>query len=243
MVMPGDAHFMLLRVIAVFWFSLLCVVCRFSMSVLAVEYPGYGPAEGEQSEESVNDNIFTAFNYLRSLGYPNENIVLMGYSIGTGPTLNLAATLCNEGTPPGAVVTIAAFLSICDIVRDLRGSVLVSMLAATIDNRWNSAERALSISCPILLIHGMKDEVIPHQHSQRLYELCASEKKFLRLCKDATHTYFEEPVDTIEPIAMFLAEMLRPREDVVLGNIPAARYSCPASVAQRENEVFMKKCT
>jgi hypothetical protein len=31
--------------------------------------------------------------------------------------------ICQQGTPPGAVITIAAYMSICDIVRDLKGSI------------------------------------------------------------------------------------------------------------------------
>jgi pimeloyl-ACP methyl ester carboxylesterase len=57
---------------------------RFNTSVFAIEYPGYGPAEGTASEESVNDNLKTAYDFLLFLGYPSKNIILMGYSIGTG---------------------------------------------------------------------------------------------------------------------------------------------------------------
>ena len=54
---------------------------RFNTSVFAIEYPGYGPAEGSAAEDSVNDNARTAFKFLVSLGYPEKNIVLMGYSV------------------------------------------------------------------------------------------------------------------------------------------------------------------
>jgi ketosteroid isomerase-like protein/surfactin synthase thioesterase subunit len=206
----------------------------FSISVFAVEYPGYGPAEGQPSEASVNDNLNTAFQFLLQLGYPMENIILMGYSIGTGPTIQLAAELCEAGTPPGAVITIAAFLSICDIVRDLRGSIVVSLLADAIANRWNSAEKVKEITCPILFIHGLLDDVIPSEHSEKLYEACASEQKGLRLCPQANHTHFEEPVDTIEPIAIFLNEMLSPQEDAIIIQVPQYKFQCPQSVLEKE---------
>jgi hypothetical protein len=66
----------------------------FNTSVFAIEYPGYGPAEGIASEESVNDNLKTAYDFLLFLGYPSNNIILMGYSIGTGPSIKLASELC-----------------------------------------------------------------------------------------------------------------------------------------------------
>jgi hypothetical protein len=204
------------------------------MSVFAIEYPGYGPAEGEPSEESVNDNLQTAFQFLCQLGYPIENIILMGYSIGTGPTIQLASDLCDAGTPPGAVITIAAFMSICDIVRDLRGSVIVSLLAEAIANRWNSADRVVRITCPILFIHGMHDDVIPYSHSQKLYELCKSPKKHLKLCEKANHTHFEEPADTVEPIALFLTDNMRPLDDVEIVPVPQYKFICPESIVIRE---------
>jgi len=173
----------------------------FATSVFAIEYPGYGPAEGEASEETVNDNLFTAFKFLTDvLAYPPGNIVLIGYSIGTGPTIHLAADLCDKGTPPGAVITLAAFMSVCDIVRDWRGAVFVNLLADVVANRWNSMSRVPKVTCPIFFIHGVLDEMIPAEHSQRLLTACAAQEKRLRLCPQADHTHFDEPGDTIEPI-------------------------------------------
>lgn len=206
----------------------------FNMSVFAIEYPGYGPAEGEPSEESVNDNLRTAYQFLLQLEYPPENIILMGYSIGTGPTLQLASDLCLADTPPAAVVTIAAFLSICDIVRDLRGAVIVHLLADAIANRWNSGERVKTITCPILFIHGLKDEVIPVEHSQKLHELCASREKRIIICPDADHTHFEEPVDTVEPMAVFFTEVVNANESAIILKVPTSKHFCPQSVIDRE---------
>ncbi len=30
-----------------------------------MEFPGYGPAEGTPNESSVNDNVYTALDYLK----------------------------------------------------------------------------------------------------------------------------------------------------------------------------------
>jgi hypothetical protein len=207
------------------------------MSVLAIEYPGSGPAEGTPCEESVNDNLNTAFRFLKDLGYPEGNIVLMGYSIGTGPVLQLAARLCQQeggSNPPAAVITVAAFLSICDIIRDLKGTVIMSLLADTIANRWNSAEMVTQITCPVMFIHGMLDDVIPYSHSQQLYDRCVSSAKYLRLCANATHKQFEEPVDTVEPMATFLTETVRANEDVQISSVPQFMFVCPHSVIETE---------
>ena len=75
----------------------------FEVSILSIEYPGYGPAEGSPSEESVNDNLRSAYAFLvHTLKYSPARVVLMGYSIGSGPTIQLASELCC-GQVPGPV--------------------------------------------------------------------------------------------------------------------------------------------
>jgi surfactin synthase thioesterase subunit len=121
------------------WFSLLKALSeRFNMSVFGVEYPGYGPAEGLPNSNSVNDNVYTAYNFLTNLGFPHQNVVLFGYSIGTGPTIQLASELCTAGTPPGALITISAFTSIRDIIQDLKGVYVLNVLGPLlVVERWN----------------------------------------------------------------------------------------------------------
>ena len=214
-------------------------VLRFSTSVFAIEYPSYGPAEGVAGEESVNDNLRTAYNFLLFLGYPPKNIILMGYSIGTGPSIQLASELCKAGTPPGAVITVAAYLSICDIVRDLKGSIQMvsSLLAGLIVNRWDSETKIQSVTCPCLFVHGELDEVIPSSHSKTLFARCGSSIKRLRVCPKADHTHFEEPADTVDPIASFLAEFFHPDQNALIVQIPSRFTLCPHSILQREASV------
>lgn len=72
----------------------------FEASIMAIEYPGYGPAEGTPSEASVNDNLSSAYVFLvHTLRYSPARVVLMGYSIGSGPTIRLGADLCCGRVP------------------------------------------------------------------------------------------------------------------------------------------------
>lgn len=210
----------------------------FNSSVFALEYPSYGPAEGDANEDTVNDNVYTAFRFIVDvLGYPISNIILMGYSIGTGPTIKLASDLCSASNPPGAVVTIAAYLSICDIVRDLQQFPPLFIFADAIANRWNSAEAIAKVTCPIFLVHGMQDVIIPYTHSERLHEICNSKMKRLRLIQTAGHTHFSEPTDTVKPIASFLKEYLSINTDFDIQSVPSSHYECPSSVLLIESVV------
>jgi hypothetical protein len=66
------------------------------------------------------------------------------------------------------------------------------------------------VTCPCLFVHGELDEVIPSRHSEMLYQSCKSAIKKLRMCPKAGHTHFEEPCDTVDPIASFLLEYFKP---------------------------------
>ena len=206
----------------------------FNTSIFAIEYPGYGPAQGVACEDSVNDNYHTAFAFLKEIGYEPSHTVLMGYSIGTGPAIQLASELCESKTPPAAVVTIAAFLSICDIVRDMRGNLFVSLFANTIANRWDSGARIKNVTSPVIFVHGMMDDIIPYEHSEKLHAACQSKVKILRLVPGADHTHFEEPGDTVQPIANFLRESLQTSMKSTLKTIPPSYFVCPDDVLKAE---------
>ena len=54
--------------------------------VLVPEYPGYGLAEGESSEDSVDAATHSAVRFaVETLGVPHERLVIHGRSVGTGP--------------------------------------------------------------------------------------------------------------------------------------------------------------
>jgi pimeloyl-ACP methyl ester carboxylesterase len=207
----------------------------FGTSVFAVEYPGYGPAEGEASEESVNDNFETAYDFItKVLKYPSENVIFIGYSIGTGPTIHLASKLCRHHIPLGAVISIAGFMSTSDIVRGWKGSVFVSLLAEFLNNRWDNMADVAKLNCPIFFLHGAKDDIIPVEHSQRMFAVCSSTKKKLKVCPEADHTTFDDENDTKIPISQFLKEAMRPNVDVKIRSVPQQYFVCPQSVIMKE---------
>lgn len=211
------------------------------MAVLGVEYPGYGPAEGVPNEKTVNDNVYTAYDYLVSIGYPPQNIIIMGYSIGTGPSIQLAAELCKRKTPPGCLITIAAFSSIRDIVQDLKGSRVINIIAPMIlMERWNSFENVAGVSCPAIFLHGELDTLIPCSHSVKLHSACKSRSKILHFCPKADHVKFREPMDTVEPISSFLSDNFKPTRGVRIEiNIPDVK--CPRDVMERYEEALVAK--
>eukprot|EP00929_Paragymnodinium_shiwhaense_P074393 TRINITY_DN38071_c0_g1_i1.p1 TRINITY_DN38071_c0_g1~~TRINITY_DN38071_c0_g1_i1.p1 ORF type:complete len:328 (-),score=59.94 TRINITY_DN38071_c0_g1_i1:37-1020(-) len=146
-----------------------CHVMReqFQVHVLAVEYPGYGMCPGEPTADSVTENAFAVFRFVREI---------FGRSIGTGPAVSLAVQYKVSG-----LILIAPFLSIKDLLSDVSG-----MLAYIIEERFPSKDRMHLIRSPTLIIHGQRDSLIPCKHGVELYELCKS-RKLLVCPEDMEH--------------------------------------------------------
>merc|ERR1719313_983532 len=72
--------------------------------------------------------------------------------------------------------------------------------------RWDTTDSLQKVGCPILLIHGTEDEIIPFEHSQKLYSgrydyrgICT-----LHVQQDATHNDFDLQKDVIGPMKTVL---------------------------------------
>jgi pimeloyl-ACP methyl ester carboxylesterase len=131
---------------------------RFQVSFCCVEYPGYGVADGSANELSVNRVVETAFQFLtKTLKIPEETIVIMGRSIGTGPSIACAVRHSNVA----GLICMSAFSSISDMVDKVAGN----FVSIFVSNRFDSIGIISKVKCPVLFLHGKADEIIPYTHS------------------------------------------------------------------------------
>ncbi|RYD95452.1 MAG: alpha/beta fold hydrolase, partial [Sphingobacteriales bacterium] len=81
-------------------------------SVFLLDYPGYGKSEGSiRGKRQLFDAIQDAYNELRKL-VREDSIVVLGYSVGTGPAAHLAAT-----NNPKLLILQAPYYSLTDMMR------------------------------------------------------------------------------------------------------------------------------
>ncbi len=153
------------------------------VDVVSYDYSGYGLNPGSKRErtvEGVNLTLRTVMEHLSEMGYRYENMILWGYSLGTGPSTYLAAE-----KPVRALVLLAAYSSILDVVRDTVGEKAASLF----EERWDTKDRIGSVECPIMLLHGQSDGLIGHEHSA-LLQSRNKEKAKLVLLPNTGHTQF-----------------------------------------------------
>jgi uncharacterized protein len=133
------------------------------MGVLALEYPGYGVADGRPSEESAYAAADTALRWLKAeQGIDGSRTVLLGWSLGSG----VAAEMARRGL--GArLVLISPFTSVADMFRRF----IPFFPASRVRYRFDTASKAPGISMPVMIIHGTEDEVVPFAMGERLARL------------------------------------------------------------------------
>lgn len=133
-------------------------LAELGLSVLLVEYPGYGRSDGSPSRESIGEAFLSAYDWLTARPEVTENgVVGFGRSLGTGAITDLAERRSLE-----ALVLQSPFVSVAHFARRY---LLPGFL---VRDRFDNRAALRSFQGPVLLLHGTRDRIIPHVHSERL---------------------------------------------------------------------------
>jgi len=135
-------------------------------SVFAYDYRGYGASEGRPSERGAYADIDAAYAYLTTaLGIPPARIIAYGRSVGSGPAVDLAAR-----RPIGGLVVESAFTTAFRVL------TRVPLLPF---DRFRNIDKIGRVRCPVLVMHGRADEVVPLAHGEALWRAAPQPKRFL----------------------------------------------------------------
>jgi fermentation-respiration switch protein FrsA (DUF1100 family) len=141
---------------------------------LALCYRGYSGSTGEPSEPGLHADASAAYDWLMAQGVEPEDLVIHGFSLGTGPATRLAME-----RDAHALVLEAPYTSIDDIVAE-RMPVLIPW-RWVVHNRFPSREWIGDVDEPVLIVHGDADTVIPFAQGERLFGLAREPKRFVRM--------------------------------------------------------------
>ena len=127
--------------------------------VLVAEYRGYGGCDGSPSEAGLFLDAQAALSAAsQALGRPEQELLLVGRSLGTG----VAARLAGEGHGAGLVL-ISPYTSIYEMACLVAPRPLVW---AAVHDRFETLEYLHHYAGPLLVLHGTSDEVIPFAMGQ-----------------------------------------------------------------------------
>ncbi len=144
------------------------------LNVLIIDYRGYGQSEGQPSEDGTYQDALAAWRYLtETRSIEPSRIIVHGRSLGGAVAVWLAS---QQNT--GGLIVESSFTSLPALAGEIYWWLPVSALARV---HYPSSERIARANCPVLIMHGTEDEIIPYAHGERLYALAAEPKRFLSL--------------------------------------------------------------
>lgn len=156
--------------------------------LLAVSYRGFGNSTGKPSEPGLYDDAMTTVrNATQVLDYPPSRILLVGESLGSGVAVQTAKSLADAGTPAFGLMLEAPYTSVANRSQELYPFVPAFYL---VRDRYESIKKIRGIRCPLLVVHGEADAVIPVHHGRTLLDTAEEPKRGV-FYPDIGHTDFD----------------------------------------------------
>ncbi|EOY03841.1 Alpha/beta-Hydrolases superfamily protein isoform 1 [Theobroma cacao] len=131
------------------------------VNLLGYDYSGYGQSTGKPTEQNTYADIEAVYRCLgEKYGLKEEDVILYGQSVGSGPTLDLATRLPKLR----AVVLHSPILSGLRVMYPVKRTYWFDI--------YKNIDKIPFVNCPVLVIHGTADDVVDWSHGKQLWELC-----------------------------------------------------------------------
>jgi fermentation-respiration switch protein FrsA (DUF1100 family) len=155
------------------------------MSVLIIDYPGFGKSPGAPTEEACYRAADAAYDWLtEQQGIAPGEIVLFGKSLGGGIATHLACQRDHR-----ALALIKTYTTLPDVGASIYPWLPVRLLMR---NRFDSLGRIGKCCRPVFVAHGTTDELIPFALGQRLYEAANEPKEFFAMANHGHNDPFPD---------------------------------------------------
>ena len=140
--------------------------------VFLLDYRGYGKSEGSiTSQAQIFQDVQSAYDEMKKQ-YTEDRIIVLGYSIGTGPAAKTASA-----NKPKMLILQAPYFSLIDMMRHTYPIVPTFLL------KYKFPTNLFIKDCntPIVIFHGDRDEVIYYESSIKLKELMKKSDRLITL--------------------------------------------------------------
>ena len=154
---------------------------RIHANIMLYEYTGYGDNSPHAPCESfVYSDCEAALWFLNGcLKIPLEQIIVFGRSLGSGPSCYLAEKYPNLS----GLILQTPLTSVYRVMLDFRFTLPGDM--------FPNIDRMKNVRCPVLIIHGTRDEIVPTEHAEQLMDACPHDRKTIYLVEGAGHNNIE----------------------------------------------------
>ena len=131
----------------------------FNYDFLIIDFREYGKSQGPLNEQNLYKDAETWYQFLMK-EFPEQKIILYGRSIGSGIAIDLA-----KGNKPGKLILESPFNNLPELAWH---HFPVFPYRFILRYQFRSDRKAQHIKCPVFILHGDKDDVVPLKFGKKL---------------------------------------------------------------------------
>lgn len=173
--------------------------------VIVYDYPNYGASsKTAMCESALNSSIESVYNRCVEIEIPPDNLILMGQSLGSVPTLHLASRVYARY---GAIVLISPLASAFRTVID--DAWVPAFLSPRLDSvLFNNLKAIENVHASVAIVHGFDDDIIDISSAELLHSKIPHPFRHAPLYLSAGHNDLYEETNLVD-VTVYLQEFIR----------------------------------
>lgn len=148
---------------------------------IVCDYRGYGQSGGSPTLRNSLEDSRRIYAYLKDNGKLLGQVVVMGRSLGSACAIELCASLNDVA---GCVIE-SGYADPVPLVE--RRGLQIGKTTPEEDKLFNNSHKISRVNCPLLIMHGARDELIVPAEAELNFSKAGSENKFLKILEGVGH--------------------------------------------------------
>ena len=172
-------------------------LAKLKLNYLIISYRGFSGNKGNPTEDGLYKDARAAKYWLNLNNISDQNIIVYGESLGTAVTIDLAKDHKFAG-----IILESPFTSMLKLSRKYYPLLPTGLL---LKDKYETDKKIQKVFSPILILHGKKDNIVPFEMGEDLFNL-ANNPKFNYFVENDDHMMdFNE--DLINSINKFISSL------------------------------------
>ena len=156
--------------------------------VLLFAWCGYSGNKCYPTENNLYKDAESVLRWIEDYtDLQKSDLIVYGESLGTGIAVELGTRYLFK-----SIVLEAPFTSIADIAQK---KYIIYPAKFFVLDKFNNFKKITKVFSPLLIISGMKDEVIPHSHSVKLFSKANHPKECLFISEAMHNNLYDFDID------------------------------------------------
>ncbi len=155
------------------------------LSLLAVDYRGYGNSDGTPSASTMMSDAHAIFQYIK--GWLDREkrtgpLFVMGRSLGSASAIEIASSFKDEIS---GLILESAFAETLPMLITL--GINIQELNISEKDGFNNVQKIEMVTMPVFMLHAQKDQLLPIVNAELLHSHCEARSKELSIVPGADH--------------------------------------------------------